>query len=67
MNFVNFTGAHNHSDGYFWVIAAPVCFVVAIFLMQDMIKQYVIRKIQRRLISRSRKARAKRSVQRQRR
>lgn len=57
MNFVNFTGAHNHSDGYFWEIAAPVSFVVTIYLMRNFIRQQYMRKLQRRGINQSRKKR----------
>lgn len=57
MNFVNFTGAHNHGDGYFWEIAAPVSFVVTIYLMRNFIRQQFMRKLQRRGINQSRKKR----------
>ncbi|KAL9134930.1 MAG: hypothetical protein Q9175_003875 [Cornicularia normoerica] len=57
MNFINFTGAHNHGDGYFWEIAAPVSFVVTIYLMRNFIRHQFIRKMQRRGINQSRKKR----------
>ncbi|KZF26690.1 hypothetical protein L228DRAFT_279861 [Xylona heveae TC161] len=57
MNFNRFTGVQHHSDVYFWEIAIPITFVTSIYLMRGVIERYIIRKIQRRGISRSRRKR----------
>jgi len=57
MNFVNFTGAHNHSDAFFWVIALPVCFFVMILLMRDIILRWLTKWANKMLIKRGRKRR----------
>jgi Mg2+ and Co2+ transporter CorA len=59
MNFARFTGAHNNSDGFFWIIAVPFVFVLTIFLMRTMISRWFIRFANRLLIERGRKRRAK--------
>jgi Mg2+ and Co2+ transporter CorA len=59
MNFAQFTGVHDHSDGFFWIIAIPFVFVVTILLMRDMIARWFLRAANRKLIERSRKRRAK--------
>jgi Mg2+ and Co2+ transporter CorA len=56
MNLQDFPSIH-HRESYFWEIAIPVAFAVAIFLMKDMIKWYFIKWVQRRGISRNRKSR----------
>jgi Mg2+ and Co2+ transporter CorA len=58
MNFVRFTGAHNNSDGYFWIIAVPFVFVLTILLMRNMIARWFFRASNRMLIERGRKRRA---------
>jgi Mg2+ and Co2+ transporter CorA len=57
MNFVDFTGAHNHSDGYFWIIAVPVCFVVMILLMRDVLWRQILKYANKMLIKRGRQRR----------
>ena len=57
MNFERFDGVQLNSDAYFWKIAVPVGFVTSVYLMQDMIRQFVVKKAQRRGIIQSRKAR----------
>ena len=59
MNFVRFTGAHNNSDGYFWIIAAPFVVVLTILLMRNMIARWFVRHANKMLIERSRKRRGK--------
>jgi len=59
MNFVRFTGVHNHGDGYFWIVAVPFVFVLAIFLMRTMIARWFVHYANRVLIERGRKRRTK--------
>ena len=60
MNFEHFAGI-KHSDVYFWEIAIPVGFAVAVFLGKDVIKRIASRWANRLLIHRSRKRRLTRS------
>lgn len=57
MNFIRFTGAHNHSDGYFWIIAVPVCAGVMALLLRDAIWRQIIKHANKMLIQRGRKRR----------
>ena len=57
MNFVDFTGAHNHADGFFWIIAVPVCFVVIILLMRDVLWRQIVKYANKMLIKRGRNRR----------
>lgn len=59
MNFVRFTGAHDNSDGFFWIIAVPFVFVLTMFLMRTMIARWFVRYANRMLIERGRKRRTK--------
>lgn len=56
MNIQDFPSIH-HKETYFWIVAAPVCVVVGLFLMKDMFKWYFTKLIQKRRISRTRKER----------
>lgn len=57
MNFTRFTGAHNNSDGYFWIIAVPFVFVLAVLLLRDKITRWFVRRANKMLIQRGRKRR----------
>ena len=59
MNFVRFTGAHDNSDGFFWIIAVPFVFVLMILLMRNMIARWFVRHANKMLIERGRKRRGK--------
>jgi hypothetical protein len=56
MNFTDFRGIEN-SDSYFWEIAIPVGFVVALFLGKDVIKRMASKWANKMLIRRARKRR----------
>ena len=60
MNFVRFTGAHNNSDAYFWIIAVPFVVVLTVLLMRNMIARWFVRHANKMLIERGRKRRSKR-------
>jgi Mg2+ and Co2+ transporter CorA len=57
MNIKDFPGISRITESSFWGIALPVVFVVAVFLMRDIISWWFIKVVQRRGISRSRKTR----------
>lgn len=61
MNFTQFSSLNN-DEGYFWSIAIPVTFGVTLFLMRDVLKRWVIRTVQRRGITKSRKGRLRREA-----
>lgn len=60
MNFEDFAGIKN-SDVYFWEIAIPVGFVVALFLGKDVFKRMASKWANKLLIRRARKRRLSRS------
>lgn len=60
MNFEHFNGI-KHSDVYFWEIAIPVGFAVALFLGKDFFKRLASKWANKVLIKRSRKRRLTRS------
>lgn len=60
MNFASFSGVQDHADGFFWIIAAPVCFVVMIILMRDVIWRTIVKRANKMLIVRGRKRRLER-------
>lgn len=57
MNFAYFVGVQFESDAYFWMIAAPLMFIVTVFLSREWIWQWFVRTKQRRGIAQNRKAR----------
>ena len=57
MNFEFFYGVQENSDAYFWMIAAPVLFVVTIWLLRDVIWRWYMRMSRRYGIRSRRKAR----------
>ncbi|KAJ4512098.1 hypothetical protein HRR80_007138 [Exophiala dermatitidis] len=57
MNFATFPGVTEHSDGFFWVLAAPVSVVVFLLLMRDVMSRAVVRWANKALIARGRKRR----------
>lgn len=57
MNFATFTGAHNHSDAFFWVIAIPLTVTVISLLLRDAIIRQIVKWANRMLIRRGRKRR----------
>jgi Mg2+ and Co2+ transporter CorA len=61
MNIVRFPSIE-HNESYFWIIAIPVVFVTAAFLMRDILKWWFVKIVQRRGISRSRKTRLTREA-----
>jgi len=62
MNLHTFTSL-DHSEDYFWAIALPVALATFIFLMRDMILRWLVKTVQRRGISRSRKGRLMREAE----
>ena len=56
-NFVRFDGVQQHSDGFFWIIAGPLCALVMMLLMRDVISRTAVRWANRMLIKRGRKRR----------
>lgn len=56
-NFAGFSEVHGHSDVYFWAVAVPVGFATSLFLMRNLLYRWYRSKIQRNLISTTRKAR----------
>jgi Mg2+ and Co2+ transporter CorA len=62
MNLHTFNSLDN-DEGFFWSIALPVAFGVAIILMRDPLWRWAANTVQRRGISQSRKGRLKREAQ----
>ncbi|EXJ78475.1 hypothetical protein A1O1_08875 [Capronia coronata CBS 617.96] len=60
MNFATFPGVSEHSDAFFWVLAAPVSVVVFLLLMRDVMIRAVVRWANKTLIARGRKRRLER-------
>ena len=58
MNFKRFDGVQHHSDGFFWIIAAPVCTMVALLLLRDKFRRTLVKWSNKALIKRGRKRRA---------
>lgn len=61
MNFEIFPGVQEHSDGFFWNIAGPVCCVVILILLREWISRWVVKWANKMLIRRGRKRRLERS------
>ncbi|KAJ9663695.1 hypothetical protein H2198_000707 [Neophaeococcomyces mojaviensis] len=57
MNFAYFAGVQNHSDGYFWSIAGPVCAVVGVILLREWVWRWIQQSANKLLIKEGRKRR----------
>ncbi|KAF3483434.1 CorA family metal ion transporter [Arthroderma uncinatum] len=57
MNFKSFSSIEVYSDAFFWAIAIPFVFVVMVILMREMIKRYLMKLANKRLIWSSRRRR----------
>ncbi|KAI1981877.1 hypothetical protein LOZ51_004422 [Ophidiomyces ophidiicola] len=57
MNFSPFPAVQNNSDKFFWGIAVPFVFITLLFLMREMIRRWLLKIAQKRLILSSRRRR----------
>lgn len=61
MNFATFPGVRDHSDGFFWSLAIPICLVVGLLLLREWISRWLRKWADRMLIRRGRKKRLERA------
>jgi Mg2+ and Co2+ transporter CorA len=57
MNFDIFPGVQDRSDTFFWKIAIPVCTVVMLLLMRDVMTRWIVKWANKALIARGRRRR----------
>lgn len=61
MNFEVFPGVQQHSDGFFWSLAIPICLVVGLLLLREWISRWLKKWANILLIRRGRRKRLERA------